>query len=171
MVLCILDLPSITTPWLALANGATTYAYSTVLSQNDFHALSLGIEQDQTLYQQDKSCTPAGYVCTSSTNFAPPTTAGPNDASGQNYTYYWSPVTHRQYQFIYNGTSSPESQHATDSYPVLQMVETSGTSLPVLFDGGYECAAEGRRGGEILGINEDGSLDFNCFSGLFVQFQ
>lgn len=54
---------------------------------------------------------------------------------------------------------------------MLQGVETSGTSLPVLFDGAYTCAAEGRRGGAILGINEDGSLDFNCFSRLFVKFQ
>lgn len=110
-------------------------------------------------------------MCTSSTNLAPATTPVPNDAPGQNYTYYWSPVTHRQYQFFFNGTATAAKLNTWDPYTVLQDVETSGTSLPVLFDGAYTCAAEGRRGGNILGINEDGSLDFNCFSALFVMFQ
>ena len=57
----------------------------------------------------------------------------------------------------------------TDPWTVLQAVETSGTSLPVLFDGAYTCRAEGRTGGEILGINEDGSLDFSCFSELSMS--
>lgn len=53
---------------------------------------------------------------------------------------------------------------------MLQAVETSGTSLPVLFDGAYECIAEGRAGGEVLVVEESGTLDFNCFSELFVKF-
>ena len=144
-----------------------------MLNQNSFSAVSLSIEEDQTLYQQNKSCTAAGYVCTSTINLVVATTttapAVPDDVSGQNYTYYWSPVTHRQYQFIYNGTESA-SNAKTDPWTALQSVETSGTSLPVLFDGAYTCHAEGRTGGEILGINEDGSLDFSCFSELFMKF-
>ena len=53
---------------------------------------------------------------------------------------------------------------------MLRAVETSGTSLPVLFDGAYTCTAEGRKGGEILVVEEDGSLDFSCFSELSVLF-
>ena len=143
-----------------------------MLNQNNFSAISLSIEEDQTLYQQGKACTAAGYVCTSTTNLAVTNTAAgpvPDDVSGQNYTYYWSPVTHRQYQFIYNATQSV-SNAESDPWTVLRAVETSGTSLPVLFDGAYTCTAEGRKGGEILVVEEDGSLDFSCFSELSVLF-
>ena len=138
-----------------------------MLNQNNFSAVSLPVVEDQTLYQQDKTCTAAGYVCTSTFNSAVPT-AVPNGEAVQNYTYYWSPVTHRQYQFVYNGTYDAGDEK-TDPWTVLQGVETSGTSLPVLFDGAYACVAEGRTGGGILSISEDGMLDFSCFSELFMK--
>ncbi len=104
--------------------------------------------------------------------------AAPNTVaeSVQNYTYYWSPVTHRQYQFVYGGggggvydDASSDDNKKTDPWSVLQGVEGSGTSLPVLFDGAYTCVAEGRTGGGILSVGEDGMLDFSCFSELFVK--
>ena len=69
-------------------------------------------------------------------------------------TYYWSPVTHRQYTLSGSNTHSliSKGQGAME------------VDLPTLFDGAYNCTFEGQAGGSVVSLQTDNSLNVACLS-------
>lgn len=46
------------------------------------------------------------------------------------------------------------------------IVENAWTTLPLLFDGAYNCSAAGTFGGSPIQIEADGTIDLSCMSQL-----
>lgn len=83
----------------------------------------------------------------------------PNDSGA--FTY-WSPYSLRTYTLSNNGPK--------EALTPLKMVENINyygwAPLSVLFDGGFNCTAEGRAGTTAVNFNFDGKLDLACLSQL-----
>ena len=76
-------------------------------------------------------------------------------------TYYWSPVTQRQYTF-------------SDSSMFSLITKVQGTlevDLPTLFDGAYNCTFAGQAGGSVVSLQADNSLNVACLSVLPIYIQ
>ncbi|KAL8789627.1 MAG: hypothetical protein Q9213_001063 [Squamulea squamosa] len=75
---------------------------------------------------------------------------------------YWSPYTQRIYTLKCEGPDKAQKPR--------QMVNTilsyGWAPLNVLFDGGFNCTAEGRAGSSAVNFNYDGTLDLACVSQL-----
>ena len=76
-------------------------------------------------------------------------------------TYYWSPVTQRQYNF-------------SDSSMFSLINQAQGqleVDLPTLFDGAYNCTFAGQAGGSVVSLQADSSLNVACLSVLSIYIQ
>ena len=76
-------------------------------------------------------------------------------------TYYWSPVTHRQYTF------SDSSMYSL----INQVQGTSEADLATLFDGAYNCTLSGQAGGSVASLQTDKSLNMVCLSVLPIYIK
>ena len=76
---------------------------------------------------------------------------------------YWSESTQRVYAL-----SNPHPNDKTKSpYQLAQdIVDNNWAALDVLFDGAYNCTAEGKAGSAAINFNWDGTLDIACLSQL-----
>ena len=142
------------TPSIGLA--LLTYVVSETLAQNDFSIIPLATSR--------------------AVDFVPLTNAqrkahwnGENILRGQGkQTLYWSPNTSRQYQLTWNGGKLANGS-TIDPFNVLTQIEDNGwADLPTLFDGAYNCTLEGKAGGPVVNLGDDGSLDLSCLSAVPV---
>ena len=76
-------------------------------------------------------------------------------------TYYWSPVTQRQYTF------SDSSMYSL----IKQVQTTSEADLATLFDGAYNCTFLGQAGGSVAFLQADKSLNVACLSALPIYIK
>ncbi|KAL8724066.1 MAG: hypothetical protein Q9166_008151 [cf. Caloplaca sp. 2 TL-2023] len=126
----------------ALAITLQTYLVSESMKQNDWYAIPLGIS---TKEEYDNRKNPP---CMGDLHMRCP---------GEHYRdyIYWSPTSSRQYQLVKRG-GGPAT--------VLNQV-SQWASLPLLFDGAYNCTALGQRDNpQLVHINFDGTLDISCIS-------
>lgn len=105
---------------------------------------------------------------------------------------FWSPITHRIYALRYQGQQKNQKLSPIDMLKSVQNSEVEGrrlphkpsdsivvenntvVDLPTLFDGAYNCTAQGRAGGSIVNVNAGGgsggdgtgTLDMSCLSRL-----
>lgn len=89
------------------------------------------------------------------------TTADATAASNKRQYYYWSPSTHRQYELRYKG--NPPMDIST---LVTHVQNDHWADEQLLFDGGYNCTAEGKAGGMVVSQLPDGAVDVSCVSQL-----
>lgn len=69
-------------------------------------------------------------------------------------SFYWSPVTQRQYTFSDSSMSSL----------ITRVQGTLKADLPTLFDGAYNCTFAGQAGGSVVSLQADSSLNVACLS-------
>lgn len=75
---------------------------------------------------------------------------------------WWSPYTYRAYTLSCDGP-----KEAKTPYEMIKTINQYGWApLDVLFDGAYNCTAEGRAGTNAVNFNYDGTLDLACVSQL-----
>ncbi|KAI4186487.1 MAG: hypothetical protein L6R41_003446 [Letrouitia leprolyta] len=84
------------------------------------------------------------------------------DADENGYFQYWSPYSLRTYSLRNNGP-----KEALTPIKMVENINAYGWApLSVLFDGGFNCTAEGRAGTTAVNFNFDGKLDLACLSQL-----
>lgn len=143
------------TPGIDLA--LLTYVTSETLAQQNFSIMPLATGRDLDFVPLFNASRDSHYN-------------GSSDISRAqgNETIYWSPNTQRQYQFVYNGGKLANGS-TVDPYVVLKQIEANKwADLPVLFDGAYNCTLEGKAGGPVVDVGNNGSLDVSCLSALPV---
>lgn len=85
-----------------------------------------------------------------------------NSENHKGQAVYWSPFTYRLYSFQNDGP-----KEALKPYDMISTILNYGWApLSVLFDGGFNCTAEGRAGSSAVNFNFDGTLDLACVSQL-----
>ncbi|KAL8702501.1 MAG: hypothetical protein Q9201_004316, partial [Fulgogasparrea decipioides] len=81
--------------------------------------------------------------------------------------FYWSAWTQRVYSLQCDGPAN-----ALKPSEMIDTILSYGWApLNVLFDGGYNCTAEGRAGSSAVNFNFDGKLDLACVSQLPIYLQ
>ena len=78
--------------------------------------------------------------------------------------FYWSPDTGRTYSLF--KADVREGEHSDTLNMLLDIVNNEWAALNVLFDGSYNCTAEGHDSIESVRFNFDGSLNIACTSQL-----
>ncbi|KAL8704763.1 MAG: hypothetical protein Q9225_008066, partial [Loekoesia sp. 1 TL-2023] len=72
--------------------------------------------------------------------------------------FYWSPSTHRQYELRYK--SNRWNVNLPD---LIQHIGNDNFADPqLLFDGNYNCTAEGKAGGYVVNPGPNGTVDVSC---------
>lgn len=129
-----------------------TYMLSQSLKQNGWYAIPLKVStqaeyealHDPPCFQTIHGCQPSAITVTQ---------------------IYWSPVTGRQYQMWQKGdrTMGPGK--------ILDQIKTAGwANMPLLFDGAYNCTAQGQLDNpQLVHVNFDGTLDASCLSQFPIQ--
>ena len=78
---------------------------------------------------------------------------------------FWSQSTQRVYTLV-----KPHPNNDKTPFQLLQdIVASQWASLDVLFDGAFNCTAEGKAGSTAINFNWDGTLDIACVSQLPVK--
>jgi len=164
-------------PHLTLA--LSTHIVSELLSQNGWFGVPVNV---------------ASHVdFAASCGAAPPAVFGTNTtvcqtASGE--ATFWSPITHRVYALRYQGLRDNQKLSPIDMLKSVQnntaaasvstalgsstTVDSTVVDMPTLFDGAWNCTAEGKAGGGVVNINAGGgsggdgtgTLDMSCLSRL-----
>lgn len=80
--------------------------------------------------------------------------------------YYWSQSTQRVYSLSHPGRTDKDK---TPVQLTQDIVSKGWAALDVLFDGAYNCTAEGKAGSAAINFNWDGTLDIACISQLPVK--
>ncbi|KAL8811980.1 MAG: hypothetical protein Q9223_003974 [Gallowayella weberi] len=75
---------------------------------------------------------------------------------------YWSPYTYRVYKLQCEGPDDALKPREM----VRSILDYGWAPLSFLFDGGFNCTAEGRAGSTAVNFNYDGTLDLACVSQL-----
>ncbi|KAL8806964.1 MAG: hypothetical protein Q9182_000945 [Xanthomendoza sp. 2 TL-2023] len=75
---------------------------------------------------------------------------------------YWSPYTYRVYKLACEGPKNALKPREM----VRNILDYGWAPLSFLFDGGFNCTAEGRAGSTAVNFNYDGTLDLACVSQL-----
>lgn len=137
----------------AVAYALKTYLLSYAMWQNKWYAtFDVGPYASKEEVAKANNCIfdDANQVCTVASGLA--ATA-----------IYWSPWTFR----VYTLRCSHCPNNAKSPYQMVQTINQYGWApLDVLFDGGFNCTAEGRAGSSAVNINYDGTLDLACVSQL-----
>lgn len=130
----------------------TTYLLSETMSKNGwFGSPHLGPYPDAASVE---SSTYPGWACTMDSNHV--CTAYGTDA------VYWSQSTQRAYSLSQvSGNIGKSPKQLTQD-----IVSNGWAALDVLFDGAYNCTAEGKAGSAAINFNWDGTLDIACISQL-----
>lgn len=90
-------------------------------------------------------------------------TLGPNDICvGEYCGDFYSQSTMRAFQLFRTGKTD------TTSLQLMNDVTNGWSTLPAIFDGGYNCTAAGKSGTTPFAFQNDGSIDLSCMSQ--VQF-
>ena len=136
----------------AVAYALKTYLLSYAMWQNKWWA-----SYDLGPYTQDEAG-PAACWATQDIN----TCLNNQGSSGDTSVVYWSPYTLRKYTLQCQGPKG-----ALKPTEMFQFIQYYGWApFSVLFDGGYNCTAEGRAGSSSVNFNFDGTLDLACVSQL-----
>ncbi|KAL8903620.1 MAG: hypothetical protein Q9207_003795 [Kuettlingeria erythrocarpa] len=135
----------------ALAYALKTYLLSYSMGGNKWYSVfDLGpfLSKDEVREQYNCEWDEANDICVT---------------SGQNvFTWWWSPYTYRVYSLRCNGPK--EAKQPAD---MIRTINSYGWApLDVLFDGAWNCTAEGLAGTNAVNINYDGTLDLACVSQL-----
>ncbi|KAL8693084.1 MAG: hypothetical protein Q9218_002008 [Villophora microphyllina] len=140
----------------AVAYALKTYLLSYSMWQNRWYAtFDSGPFVSQADVEKRKYCTydPAGNYCRV---FDVVTKAKTGTV------FYWSQISQRVYTLACDGP-----KNAKDPGDMIDTIlNYSWAPLEVLFDGGYNCTAEGRAGSSAVNFNFDGTLDLACVSQL-----
>jgi len=147
-------------PHLNLA--LSTHIVSELLGQNDWFGVPLRIA---THADFASSCGEAAarkiydtntYVC--------------QNVSGE--ATFWSPITRRIYALRYQGAKNNQKLAPMDM--LTTVYNSTVVDMPTLFDGAYNCTAEGKAGGAVVNTNVGaggdgngpGTLDMSCLGRL-----
>ena len=122
--------------------GLTTYMLSEAMAKNGWTIGLFG-----PLKRED---VPIDFMCTYSDN---------NVCTAYGLATFWSKDTGRVYHL--NGLGSDGK---TPLQVTKDIVAQGWASLEVLFDGAYNCTAEGKAGSAAINFNWDGTLDIACVS-------
>lgn len=140
-----------------LAYALKTYLLSYSMWQNKWYStFDLGPYTTKEEVQQTKYCTfdDANGVCVPNYEYA-------------DSVLFWSPWTYRVYSLFRKGP-----KEALKPYEMIKTINSYGWApLDVLFDGGFNCTAEGKAGSSVVNFNFDGSLDLACVSQLPMYIQ
>lgn len=79
---------------------------------------------------------------------------------------YWSQSTQRVYALT---NIKPNDKTRSPLQLTTDIVQNSWAALDVLFDGAYNCTADGKAGSAAINFNLDGTLDIACISQLPVK--
>ena len=125
-----------------------TYLVSTAMWNNGWFAIPLMGPYD---LNGPVTCMDENNVCT--------------EGNPGNTARYFSPDTKRAYQLVSGSGNGGEA--ATSAYKLTQdLVNNQWAPLNVLFDGAFNCTAEGHAGTSNINFNYDGSLNVACISQL-----
>ena len=145
-----LSLPSKTD---GLDYGLTTYLLSETMAKNGWYACPhLGPYPSAASVEAK---TYPGWGCTMDSNNVCSTVG--DDA------LYWSQSTGRVYALSQKGGDSNSKRPKQLTQDILS---NGWAALDVLFDGAYNCTAEGKAGSVSINFNWDGTLDIACISQL-----
>ncbi|KAL8834648.1 MAG: hypothetical protein Q9170_003650 [Blastenia crenularia] len=134
----------------AVAYALKTYLLSYAMGQNKWWAsFQLGP------YTQEQAGTAACWATQDISNCV-------NRAGEGGNVQYWSPYSQRIYTLQVQGP-----KEALKPSEMMSYINTYGWApFSVLFDGAYNCTAEGRAGSASVNFNFDGTLDLACLSQL-----
>lgn len=138
----------------AVAYALKTYLLSFAMWKNRWYStFDLGPFVSQPDVETKKAC-----KYDANNNYCIPTDGfGTQDKTR---ALYWSPWTQRVYTLQCDGPAN-----AKKPPDMLDTIIGYGWApLDVLFDGGYNCTAEGRAGSSAVNFNYDGTLDLACVS-------
>lgn len=124
-----------------------TYITSESMRQNGWYAVPLRISTEE----EYKNLTDSA-----------PTARGWRAGPGVVGKIWWSPTTGRQYSLEHKGNPT------IDPPDLISSITTQGwANMPTLFDGSFNCTADGRAGApDLTKIFFDGTLDVSCISQL-----
>ena len=132
----------------SISIGPKTYVTSAYLQQNGWYAIP-------------------GTLAASAQTFRADCDAGSFNAAGycskKKQAVYWSSETKRTYTLAHEGSTGGK---LASTALLNQTAEAGWASLPLLFDGAYNCTAAGLAGGNVLQFEFDGTLVFSCLSQL-----
>ncbi|KAI4168659.1 MAG: hypothetical protein LQ343_006240 [Gyalolechia ehrenbergii] len=137
-----------------LAYGLKTYLLSYSMWKNKWYATF-----DLGPYTQED----AGNAACWATKSIPECLEGIDTDNRENRTFqYWSPYSLRIYRLVCDGPDE-----ALTPIKLVENINAYGWApLSVLFDGAFNCTAEGRAGTNAISYNFDGKLDLACLSQL-----
>ncbi|KAL8912667.1 MAG: hypothetical protein Q9171_002392 [Xanthocarpia ochracea] len=141
----------------AVAYALKTFLVSSALAQNNWYAtFKLGPYATADVVQRVFHCTINGEtgVC-----------ENPRWPSSE--VVYWSPSTQR----VYSLKCECPDEAQKPSEMVKTILDYDWAPLGVLFDGGFNCTAQGRAGSSAINFNYDGTLDLACVSQLPMYIQ
>lgn len=134
----------------------TTYLLSETMSKNGWYACPF-LGPYPTAASVESTTSP-GFACQ----------MGPNNVCSAAGTdaVYWSQSTQR----VYTLNQVPrDGQEKSPNQLTQDIVKNGWAALDVLFDGAYNCTAEGKAGSAAINFNWDGTLDIACISQLPVK--
>ncbi|KAL8730090.1 MAG: hypothetical protein Q9166_004289 [cf. Caloplaca sp. 2 TL-2023] len=133
-----------------LSVGVNTFVTSKLTEAMGFYAVP-GDIMDETTFNADSQC---------------PGPLGKQICNTKNGKYlYWSPTTHRSYELKAKNPPAHVTQMKLGD--LMGHINEDGFADPeLLFDGNYNCTAEGKAGQAIVNTNEDNSIDVSCVSQL-----
>ena len=137
----------------AVAYALKTFLVSSALAQNKWYAtFQLGPYPTVDAVQNAFHCT-----INNETGLC-----GAGSDSKTSNSVYWSPSSQRVYRL--NCECPEEAQKPSEM--VQTILDYDWAPLGVLFDGGFNCTAQGRAGSSAINFNYDGTLDLACVSQL-----
>ncbi|KAL8920585.1 MAG: hypothetical protein Q9172_004441 [Xanthocarpia lactea] len=141
----------------AVAYALKTFLVTSALAQNNWYAtFQLGPYATVDAVQNAFHCTIDGQ-----------TGLCENSVRSSSDVMYWSPSTQRVY--------SLKCECPDEAQKPREMVQTildyDWAPLGVIFDGGFNCTAQGRAGSSAINFNYDGTLDLACVSQLPMYLQ
>ncbi|KAL8869524.1 MAG: hypothetical protein Q9174_004209 [Haloplaca sp. 1 TL-2023] len=149
-----LTVPSAT---VAVGYALKTYLITEAMRQNKWYGtFDIGPFVSRTDVESKLACKydAAGNYCLPSAGFG--------EGGDRDRAIYWSPWSQRAYTLRVNGP--PNAQKPPDMLDIIISYEWS--PLDVMFDGAFNCTAQGAAGTKDVHFNDDGTLDLSCTSQL-----
>jgi hypothetical protein len=114
------------------------------------------------------SATPMGLTTVAALEIAKNCVGSQGICDSDSGCFYRSSITQRQYQVSTGQTFQKGFNKADACYALTQIKANAGwhVDLLTLFDGAYNCIANGKAGGPVINVNADYTLDFSCLSSL-----
>ncbi|KAL6712916.1 hypothetical protein ACLMJK_009471 [Lecanora helva] len=147
-----LSLPNVTD---GLDFALKTYMTSESLSQNDWFAVIYGYFNASSFENANCANIAGGVLCSET---------GDKSHYDQSGGTFWSSSSGRMYMLQHHKGDSY-------SYPIMSAINSNGwADMVTLFDGAYNCVADGKAGGPILNFYANSTLDQSCISQLPIYW-